>query len=74
MVPGFVGHVEGDGLAGERVAVPVGQLEVVEAAGQRGAVVDAGPGGLADAVGALPPPALEVVGVVDLDLADGRGR
>ena len=33
VVPRLVGHVESDGLAGERIAVPVGQLEVVEAAG-----------------------------------------
>ena len=74
MVPRLVRHVEGDGLAGERVAIPVGKLEVVEAADQAGAVVDAGPRRLADAVRALPPPALQVVGIVNLDLADGRVR
>ena len=34
VIPGLVGHVEGDGFAGEGVAVPVGELEVVEAAGE----------------------------------------
>ena len=34
VVPGLVGQVEGDGFAGEGVAVPVGELEVVVATGK----------------------------------------
>ena len=71
VIPGLVGHDEGDRLAGLHVTIPVGQLEVIVAAGQTRAVVDARPRRLADAVARLPPPALEVVGVVDLDLAHG---
>ena len=71
MIPGLVGHVEGDGFAGERVAVPVGQLEVVVAADEARAIEDAGPGGFANAVGGPPPPAIEIVDVVNLDFANG---
>src|SRR5258708_1301096 len=71
MVPWLLRQVKRNRLAGERIAVPLGKLEVVKPAGGRGAVVDAGPWGLADAGGALPPPAFQVVGVVDLGLADG---
>jgi len=71
MVPRLVGHVEGDGFAGERVAIPVGQLEVVVAADEARAIVDAGPGGLSNAVIGAPPPPTEIVDIVNLDLADG---
>ncbi len=74
VIPRLVGHRERDRLARIDVAIPVGQLEIVVAAGQARAVVDAGPRRLADAVGRLPPPALDVVGVVDLHLANRHGR
>src|ERR1700721_1543249 len=71
VVPWFVRHVEGNGFARERVAIPIGELEVVVAPDETRPIVDTGPCGLAYPVGGLPPPALQVVGVVDLDLADG---
>ncbi len=74
LVPRLVRQDEADRLAGQRVAVPVGQLEVVVASGKPRPVVDAGPGGLADAVVGLPPPALQIVGVVNLDLSDAHAR
>ena len=71
MVPGFLRQMEGDGFPGEGIAVPVGKLEIIVAAFELGAVVYPGPGGFPDTVAALPPPALEVIGVVDLHLAHG---
>ena len=54
-------------LAAFDIDVPVGQLEIIVAAGQFGAVVDAGPGRLGNAVDALPHPLLEVLGVGEFD-------
>ena len=73
LVPGFVGHREGHRLARQRVAVPVRKLEVVISPGQARSVVDARPRRLPDAVVRPPVPALEVVHVVDLDLAHADG-
>ena len=72
VVPRFIGQVKRDRLAGEHVAIPVREVEIIAAAGEPRAVVDAGPGGFADAVAGLPPPAFQIVGIVDLDLAHGR--
>ena len=71
MIPRLIGHVEGDGFAGERIAVPIGQFEIVVAADEARAVEDAGPCCFANAVGGAPPPAIEIEDVVNLDLADG---
>ena len=46
VIPWLIGHPESDRLAGKHVAVPVRKLDVVVAVRQRGAVIDAGPGGL----------------------------
>ena len=74
-VDGFaIGHGQVQVLATFDIGVPVRQLEVVVAAGQARAVVDAGPGGLGDAVGPLPHPLLLVLDVGELDLADRRHR
>ena len=71
MIPVFVRQGKGQRAAGFNVTIPVGQLKVVVATGEARAVVNSGPGGLADAIGGFPPPTLQVEGVVDFDLADG---
>ena len=63
-------HVEHDGFARLRIAVPVRDLEIIIAPLEAGTVVHTWPGRLADAVHALEPPALQVIGVVHLNLAD----
>ncbi len=73
MVPRLVGQGQGQGLAAVDIDVPVGQREIVVAAGQTRAVIDAGPGRLGDAVGRLVHELLDVLGVGKLDLAD-RGH
>src|SRR6185312_169330 len=73
VVPGLVGHTECNGLAGERVAIPIRKLKVIVAANKARAVIYAGPGSLANAVGRFPPPSTEIVHVVNFDLFYGRG-
>ncbi len=69
MVPFFFRQFKGNGFAGNRVAVPVRQLEIIVAPRQTGTVKRARPGRLADAVAPLPPPALVIIRVADLNLA-----
>ncbi len=70
MVPRLIRHVERHRFARERVAIPIRQLEVIEPADQPGAVVNARPRGLANPIRALPPPTLQIVSIMDLNLAN----
>ncbi len=72
MVPRLVRQGERQGLAAVDIGVPVGQREIVVAAGQARAVIDAGPGRLVDPVRRLVHEFLDVTGVAELDLADRR--
>ena len=72
MVPRLVRHIERHRLPRNRIAIPVRKLKIVEAPHQRRTVVHARPRRLANAVGSLPPPALQIVRIVNLDLAHGR--
>src|ERR1035441_4114918 len=71
MVPRLLWQDEGDSLAGDRIAIPIRKLEVVEAADEARAIVDARPRCFADAVVGSPPPATNVVCIVDLDFTNG---
>src|SRR5580692_13020899 len=71
MIPRLIGHVEGDGFAGERIAIPIRQLKIIVAADDAGAVEDTGPSGFANAVGGAPPPPIEIVDIVNLNFANG---
>src|SRR5208337_2420270 len=48
VVPRLVRHIEGDGLAGKRITIPIGQFKIVVAADQAGAVVNTRPRRLAN--------------------------
>ena len=58
-----------DLLAGNRIAVPIRQHEIVRSARQTGAIVHPGPRCLADAIAAFHPPTLHIPRIVDLDFA-----
>ena len=73
MVIRFIRQVEGDGLSGKGIAVPVRQLEIVVPPLQARTIVYTRPGRLSYAVAALIPPALQVIGIVNLHLA-GHGH
>src|SRR5262249_35746935 len=70
MIPGLERHIEGDGLARERITIPIRQLKIVVATRKARAIVNTGPGGFANSIGSFPPPALQVISVEDLNLAN----
>ena len=74
MIPRLLRQDECNGLAGNRVAIPIWKLKVIESARQARAVVDARPRRFADAVVRPPPPAPYVECIVDLHLAHGGVR
>src|SRR3546814_16442460 len=61
-------------LAAFDIDIPFGQREIAVASRQARSVVDAGPGRLGDAVDALPPPFLQILRIVDFDLANRGDR
>src|SRR5215813_10213975 len=70
MIPGLERHIEGDGLARERITIPVRQLKIVVATRKARAIVNTGPGGLTNSIGSFPPPALQVISVENLNFAN----
>src|SRR6185437_1521759 len=72
VIPRLIGKVEGHRSPRDGIAVPVRQLKVVPSSDEARTVEDARPGCLRYAVRALPPPPLQIVCIVNLNLAYSR--